>query len=101
MTTAPSIAILRKPADHLNNSILPTLKELGEQLGGLDEMEKEIAKKQAQLDTVKHNLKIMRLELDEVKGQYNDMVKKANEEVAKLERARREREVEEKKLNDR
>jgi hypothetical protein len=42
----------------------------------------------------------MRLELDEVKGQYNDMVKKANEEVAKLERARREREVEEKKLND-
>jgi septal ring factor EnvC (AmiA/AmiB activator) len=65
MTTAPSIAILHKPVDHLNNSILPSLKELREQLAALDEMDKEIAKKQAQLDAVTHDLKMINLECTE------------------------------------
>jgi chromosome segregation ATPase len=84
MTTAPSIAILRKPVDHLNNSILPSLKELREQLGDIEEMDKERAKAQAQLDDVTHNLKMINLECAEKGALLKSLEKSVVENDRKL-----------------
>jgi chromosome segregation ATPase len=88
--TAPSIAILRKPADHLNNSILPTLKELGEQLGDIEEMNKERAKAQAQLDALKRELASWKQEVAEAKGYRDKYLAEARGKLAESERLDKE-----------
>ena len=87
MTTAPSTAIapsiLRNPAEFIRNNILPTLRELNDQLGKMDELDKEIAKRRAQLDALKQNVAGMQINFDEVKREHDKILAAAHEKQAR------------------
>jgi hypothetical protein len=87
MTTAPSTAIapsiLRNPAEFIRNNILPTLFDLKEQLDQMDELDKEIAKRRAQLDVVTRDVKGMQINFDEVKREHDKILAAAHEKQAR------------------
>jgi chromosome segregation ATPase len=100
MTTAPSTAIapsiLRNPAEYIRNNILPTLRDLNDQLGKMDELDKEIAKRRAQLDMLKQNVAGMQINFDEVKREHDKILNAAHEKQAESERL--DKEIKEKRV---
>ena len=87
MPTAPSTSnILRKPAEHIRNQILPTLQALYDGLSDIGEMNEECQKAKASLDVTKRNLAGMQGELKDATDQYNAMAKKAHEAHTEWER---------------
>jgi hypothetical protein len=79
MTTAPST--LKQSHDVLQQSIAD-LKILRDQWAGIDDLKVEQQKVQAQLDALKHNVKGMKIEFDEVKREHEKILAAALEKQA-------------------
>jgi peptidoglycan hydrolase CwlO-like protein len=65
-------------------SIISELRVLGDQCGDIEEMDKERAKAQAQLDAVTHDLKMINLECTERGALLNSLEKSIVENDRKL-----------------
>jgi chromosome segregation ATPase len=85
-SNAPSI---KQSHDVLKASI-SDLAVLRDQLAGIDDIKAEQQKAQAQLDALKHNVKGMNIELKEATDQYNEVCRKAHDELAKFEALQRD-----------
>jgi chromosome segregation ATPase len=81
--TAPST--LKQSHDVLKASI-SDLAVLRDQLAGIDDIKVEQQKAQAQLDALKHNVKGMKIEFDEVKREHDKILAQAHEKLAECER---------------
>jgi peptidoglycan hydrolase CwlO-like protein len=71
-------------AQAMLTGIISELRVLGDQCGGIEEMDKERSKAQAQLDAVTHNLKMINLECAEKSALLKSLEKSIAENDRKL-----------------
>ena len=96
MPTAPSSAIapnpeiFRKPAQYIRDRVLPALRDLNDELGKMDALDKEIATRRAQLDVVTRDVAAMKNEFDELKREYDKILAAAHAKQAESERLDKE-----------
>jgi chromosome segregation ATPase len=79
-------------------ALVPNLQQWQAHISDIESMDAECASAEAKLAAVKKDLAGWKSDVKEATGQYNDIVKKANEKLAKLEVLDREIKAKSKKL---